>query len=121
MSDVRQYRSCYKITRDNRRRREDDDMATMIELYKEGSRLKNEAAKDKEAANLEQAAAKFEQAATKLQEAAALDPKSTLPLHALVQCLTELNRHEEAIATAQKIVQQEPDDMFAYISLSRAY
>lgn len=82
-------------------------MPTALEVYKEGIKLKD--AKD------------FEGAIGKLRTASELDPKNTLPLHALVQCYTELNRHDEAIATAKKIVELEPDDQFAYIGLSRAY
>lgn len=89
-------------------------MATMIELYKQGVKLKDEALREKDQG-------KFEQALALLTEAVALDDSVTLPLHAMVQCLTELGRHDEAVAVAQKIVQKEPDDMFAYISLSRAY
>lgn len=82
-------------------------MATKEELFKEGSKLKNEK--------------KYEEAIVKLQESAALDEKFTLTLHALVQCFTETGRHEEAINSAKKIVEIEPDDHFAYIALSRAY
>ena len=82
-------------------------MPTKGELYKEGVRLKDEK--------------QFEEALAKLQEAAAQDEKETLPLHATVQCLTELGRHEEAIELAKKIITIEPDDQFSYIALSRAY
>jgi tetratricopeptide (TPR) repeat protein len=82
-------------------------MPTKIEVYREGVKLKD--AKD------------YEGAIAKLNEARAMDEKFSMPLHALVQCYTELGRHEEAIQTAQKIVTLEPDDQFSYIALSRAY
>ncbi|QDU62755.1 Tetratricopeptide repeat protein [Planctomycetes bacterium Pan216] len=82
-------------------------MPTADELYKEGVALKDEK--------------KYEEAVAKLQEAYALNEKDTLPLHAQVQALTELGRHEESIAMAKKIVDLEPDDQFSYIALSRAY
>ncbi|MFO0945509.1 MAG: hypothetical protein U1D30_06135 [Planctomycetota bacterium] len=82
-------------------------MATKEELFKEGAKLKNEK--------------KYDEAIVKLQESAAMDEKFTLPLHALVQCFTETNRHEESVNAAKKIVEIEPDDFMAYIALSRAY
>jgi tetratricopeptide (TPR) repeat protein len=82
-------------------------MPTQNEVYKEGVKLKDEG--------------KYEEAMAKLQQAYAMDEQNTLPLHAMVQCLTELARHEEAIATGQKIITIEPDDQFSYIALSRAY
>lgn len=80
---------------------------TNVELYKEGVKLKE--AKD------------YEGAVAKLSESIQLDPKYTLPYHAIVQCFTELGRHTEAIETAKKIVELEPNDQFSYIALSRAY
>lgn len=82
-------------------------MSTTMELYRQGRQL--------------QAEKKFEEALAKLQEAAAQDDKDTVILGALTQCLTSLDRHEEAIATAKRIVEIEPDDFFSYIALSRAY
>lgn len=82
-------------------------MPTNVEVYKEGVKLKD--------------AKEYEAAIAKLKEAFAMDEKYTMPLHAIVQCLTELGRHEEAIATAKRITEIEPDDQFAYIALSRAY
>lgn len=82
-------------------------MATKEDLFREGSKLKNEK--------------RFEEAIGKFNEAIALDDKFTLPMHSLVQCHTELARHEEAIKVARRIVELEPNDHFAYIALSRAY
>jgi tetratricopeptide (TPR) repeat protein len=82
-------------------------MSDKIALYKEGVKLKD--AKD------------FDAAIVKLKEASEADPKFTMPLHAMAQVYTLLQRHEEAIATAKRIVEIEPDDQFSYIALSRAY
>ena len=81
-------------------------MSTKNELYKEGIKLKG----DK----------KYEEALAKFQASAQMDESFTVPLHAAVQCLTELDRHEEAIAMAKQLVEKEPNDHFAYIALSRA-
>jgi tetratricopeptide (TPR) repeat protein len=82
-------------------------MSDKIALYKEGVKLKD--------------AKEFDAAIAKLKESAALDEKFTMPLHAITQIYTAQGRHEEAIATAKKIVEIEPDDQFSYIALSRAY
>lgn len=82
-------------------------MADKKQLYKEGNQLQNEK--------------KFEEAIAKYDAAYALDEKFTVAIHAKVQCLTELNRHDEAIAAAKRLVQLEPDDQFSHIALSRAY
>lgn len=82
-------------------------MPTWLEVYKEGLRLKEQK--------------QYEEAIARLSEASALDPKQTVPFHALTQCCTELGRHDEAIAFAKKTVEIEPDDQFSYIALSRAY
>lgn len=82
-------------------------MATKLELYKEGKSLKD--------------AKSYESAIEKLKASLALDDRYTMPLHALVQCYTELGRHDEAIAAGKRIIEIEPDDQFSYIALSRAY
>lgn len=82
-------------------------MADKLELYKEGNQLQN----DK----------KYEEAIQKYDEAYAADQKFTVALHAKVQCLTELARHDEAIDLAKKLVELEPNDPFSHIALSRAY
>jgi tetratricopeptide (TPR) repeat protein len=82
-------------------------MATFVENFREGRRLQNEK--------------KYEEALVKLAEAAALEEKTSTALQAMVQCCTELGRHQEAIETAKKAVEKEPNDQFVYISLSRAY
>lgn len=83
-------------------------MAERDDLYREGVSLMKEK-------QYEPALAKFEEAAKDA------DASYTYPFHAMVQCYTELARHEEAINTARKIVDFEPDDQFSYIALSRAY
>lgn len=82
-------------------------MATSIDRYREGVKLKD--------------AKEFEPAAGKLLEAIAADEKFAIAYHALVQCYTESGKHPEAIAAAQKCIELEPDDYFSYIALSRAY
>lgn len=82
-------------------------MPTFIELFKEGRKLKDEA--------------KYDEAIAVLQQAADLEEKTSMAWQATVQCHTELGRHAEAIEVAKKCVAREPDDQFAYISLSRAY
>lgn len=82
-------------------------MATKEELYQKGAQLKG--SRD------------FEGALAQFREAIQLDPNYTLPMHAAVQCLTELGRHDEAIAMGKQIIHLEPDDYFSYIALSRAY
>jgi tetratricopeptide (TPR) repeat protein len=82
-------------------------MATFREVFREGRQL--------------QANKEFDKAIEKLTEAAGLEEKTSTALQALAQCYTELGRHQEAIDTAKKAVEREPDDQFSYISLSRAY
>lgn len=64
---------------------------------------------------------KYAEAVDKLKECLAIDDRHALALHAIVQSLTELGRHDEAIEHGKKLVDSEPDDYFSYISLSRAY
>jgi tetratricopeptide (TPR) repeat protein len=82
-------------------------LPTAIELYREGVKLKDEK--------------KFDEAIARLTEAIGADARLAVAYHALTQCYTQSGRHQEAIATAQKVVQLEPDDYFSYVALSRAY
>lgn len=82
-------------------------MADTKELFIVGKKLKE--------------AKQFDEAVGKLKECLEVDPKYVLALHAIVQCLTELGRHEEAIGYGQQIIEIEPDDNFSYIAMSRAY
>jgi tetratricopeptide (TPR) repeat protein len=68
-----------------------------------------------------QLAQEYETAAAKFLEAAELEEKTSTALLAAAQCYTELGRHQDAIETAKKAVEKEPDDQFPYIALSRAY
>lgn len=82
-------------------------MATHIELYREGVKLKD--------------AKEFDAAVAKLKESIAVNDKFAVAYHALTQCYTELAKHAEAIETAKKCIELEPDDYFSYIALSRAF
>ena len=82
-------------------------MSSFREAYRTGRQLQS----DK----------KFEEALPVLESASALEEKTATALMALAQCFTELGRHQEAIDTAKKAVEKEPNDQFPYIALSRAY
>ena len=82
-------------------------MATADQLYKEGQALFNQK--------------KYDEALAKYREAHEADKDDVIPMHAMVQAYTELERHEEAIEMAKKLTEIEPDDHFAFIGLSRAY
>lgn len=82
-------------------------MADAKELFLAGKKLKE--------------AKQHAEAVEKLQECLAVDDKYVFALHAIVQSLTELGRHEEAIEHGKKIIELEPGDHFSYIALSRAY
>ncbi len=82
-------------------------MAEVKEIFLAGKKLKEEK--------------KFEEAIEKFKESLAVDDKFALGLHAIIQCLTELGRHDEAISYGKKLVEIEPNDNFSYIALSRAY
>jgi tetratricopeptide (TPR) repeat protein len=83
------------------------NMADAKELFLEGKKLKEKK--------------EYEAAVSKLQECLAVDGQFVYALHAIVQCLTELGRHEEAIQFGKQLVEFQPDDNFSYIALSRAY
>lgn len=51
-------------------------------------------------------------------KALSLSPDWTDALHALATSYSKLGRQDEAIATVQRIIELEPDDAFAYTSLS---
>ncbi len=52
------------------------------------------------------------------QKALALSPDWTDVMHALATAYSKLGRHDEAIATVQRVIELDPDDAFAYTSLS---
>lgn len=82
-------------------------MATFKEIYREGQRL--QLAKD------------FEAALAKFEEASLLKPNDTSVMIAMVQCLTSLARHQEAIDLAKKLCEIAPNDQYSWMALSRAY
>jgi tetratricopeptide (TPR) repeat protein len=82
-------------------------MAEADDLFREGKKLKEQK--------------EYGQAVAKLEECLTKDEKHVYAIHAIVQCLTELGRHEEAILQGKKLIELEPNDNFSYISLSRAY
>jgi len=49
------------------------------------------------------------------------DPTYTDALHGLTRVYMDMNRLDDAIATAQKISAADPDDVLAHTSLSMAY
>ncbi|HLX85430.1 MAG TPA: tetratricopeptide repeat protein [Terriglobales bacterium] len=62
-----------------------------------------------------------EQAVEEYRQAVAADPKFTDALHGLTRALQDLNRFDEAIATATQISEIDPDDILAHTSLSILY
>ena len=62
-----------------------------------------------------------EQAVEEYRRAVAADPKFTDALHGLSRALQDLNRFDEAIATAKQISEIDPDDILAHTSLSILY
>ena len=62
-----------------------------------------------------------EQAVDEYRRAVAADPKFTDALHGLTRALQDLNRLDEAIATANQISEIDPDDILAHTSLSILY
>ena len=79
-------------------------MADPAALYDEADKLKD--------------AGKLDDAVAKLNEALAADPNYALAHSALAVVLQKLGRHEEAIASAQKVCELEPDDPFSFTALS---
>jgi tetratricopeptide (TPR) repeat protein len=62
-----------------------------------------------------------EQAIEEYKAAFALDPTFTDALHGLARAYQDSNRLDEAIAVAQQISAQDPDDVLAHTSLSILY
>jgi tetratricopeptide (TPR) repeat protein len=62
-----------------------------------------------------------EQAVEEYTLAVAADPKFTDAMHGLTRALQDLNRFDEAIATAKQISEIDPDDILAHTSLSILY
>jgi len=55
------------------------------------------------------------------KKALEIDPNYSDALHGLVMSLSKPGRHEEAIATAQKLIEIDNDDVLAHTSLSMFY
>ena len=62
-----------------------------------------------------------EKAVTQYQESVAADPSFTDAMHGLARALQDLDRLDEAIAVAKRIIELDPDDVMAYTSLSVLY
>lgn len=63
----------------------------------------------------------LENAVTAYQESLAADPTYTEAMHGLARALQDLGRYDEAIVTAQRIAEIDPDDVLAHTSLSVLY
>jgi tetratricopeptide (TPR) repeat protein len=55
------------------------------------------------------------------QASLAEDPTFLDAMHGLTRCFQDLDRLDEAIATAQRIIELDPDDVLAHTSLSVIY
>jgi len=64
---------------------------------------------------------KLEESVKAYRESLAADPGFTEAMHGLARALQDLQRYDEAIATAQKIAELDPDDVLAHTSLSVLY
>jgi tetratricopeptide (TPR) repeat protein len=81
-----------------------------------------EQAEDKYYAALDlMADGKLEEAVAAYRESLAIDPAFTEAMHGLARALQDLQRYDEAIETAQKITELDPDDVLAHTSLSVLY
>jgi tetratricopeptide (TPR) repeat protein len=61
---------------------------------------------------------KLDEAVAAYRESIGLDPTFTEAMHGLARALQDLQRYDEAIETAQKIAELDPDDVLAHTSLS---
>ena len=82
-------------------------MPTVNELYKEHEQLKREG--------------KNEEAIGKLEELVKLDDKHVLSHLALAVLYGKVERHDLAVAHAEKAVEVEPQDTFNWTALSTTY
>jgi tetratricopeptide (TPR) repeat protein len=64
---------------------------------------------------------KLEEAVKEYKESLAADACFTEAMHGLARALQDLQRYDEAIATAQRIAELDPDDVLAHTSLSVLY
>jgi Flp pilus assembly protein TadD len=67
------------------------------------------------------AQSKFEEAALVYRSVLDVDPRHADSLHGLAMSCFQLQRYDEAIETAKKILEIAPDDAFAHTSLSMFY
>ena len=63
----------------------------------------------------------LEKAVAAYQESLAADATFTEAMHGLARALQDLQRYDEAIATARRITELDPDDVLAHTSLSVLY
>jgi len=63
----------------------------------------------------------LENAVAAYQESISADPTFTEAMHGLARALQDLQRYDDAIATAQRIAEIDPDDVLAHTSLSVLY
>lgn len=64
---------------------------------------------------------KLEEAVIEYRRSIEVDPSFTEAMHGLARALQDLQRYDDAIAVAQKIVELDPDDVLAHTSLSVLY
>jgi Flp pilus assembly protein TadD len=62
-----------------------------------------------------------ERALAAYERSLALDPTFTEAMHGLAKTLQDMNRFDDAIAVANRIVELDPDDVLAHTSLSVCY
>ena len=62
-----------------------------------------------------------ERALAEYEKSLAADPTFTEAMHGMARALQDLNRLDEAIATAKRIAELDPDDVLAHTSLSVLY
>ena len=63
-------------------------------------------------------AGRFDEAVGEYARALELSPDWTEAMHALATAYSKQGRHEEAIALIERVIALEPEDAFAYTSLS---
>jgi tetratricopeptide (TPR) repeat protein len=63
----------------------------------------------------------LEDAVARYRESLDADPTFTEAMHGLARALQDLERYDEAIETAKKISEVDPDDVLAHTSLSVLY
>jgi Flp pilus assembly protein TadD len=62
-----------------------------------------------------------EGALAEYEKSLAVDPTFTEAMHGLAKTLQDMNRFDDAIAVANRIVELDPDDVLAHTSLSVCY